>query len=51
MFGLKVRPVCKWFDIWVGAYYNVEKKRLYLMIPFIGIYVEKVGGSSNGTSV
>ena len=37
----KIGFVAEWFDFWVGGYYNKEKRRLYLMIPFIGIYIER----------
>ena len=32
--------VVAWFDLWVGLYYNQSKKRLYIMLPFIGIFIK-----------
>ena len=32
--------IVAWFDVWVGAYWNPQKHRLYLMIPFIGIAID-----------
>lgn len=37
---MEIHPVFAWFDIWIGAYYDTKNKRLYFMIPFIGIYIE-----------
>ena len=37
---MKIRPIFAWYDIWVGAYYDTKKRRLYLMIPFFGFYIE-----------
>lgn len=38
---MKVRPVFAWYDVWIGAYYDREKRRLYLMVPFIGICISQ----------
>jgi hypothetical protein len=38
---VKVRPFIAWYDLWVGAYWDVAKRRLYLMpVPCIGIVVD-----------
>jgi len=29
-----------WYDFWIGAYWNQEKRWLYLMVPFTGIIIE-----------
>ena len=48
LFG-RVSLIVAWFDIWVGVYWNSKTRRLYLMIPFVGIAVdfdkEKAHGS------
>ncbi|HUU54525.1 MAG TPA: hypothetical protein VMY87_06350 [Armatimonadota bacterium] len=37
----RVRIVLAWFDIWIGAYWNREKRRLYLFpIPCVGLRVD-----------
>lgn len=41
LFGLKFGFVCAWYDCWVGAFYDQDKRRLYLMIPFVGITIER----------
>lgn len=38
----KIGVLFAWFDLWVGAYYNHAKRRLYLMVPMFGIYIEPV---------
>jgi len=38
---MKIGFVCKWFDLWVGAYWNAEKRWLYILpIPCIGIVLK-----------
>ncbi len=33
--------VAAWFDLWVGAYYNRTKRRLYLfLIPCVGVAID-----------
>ena len=32
--------ILAWFDVWVGLYYNQQKKKLYIMVPFIGIFID-----------
>ena len=37
---MKVRPVFAWYDLWVGAYIDTKKSRVFLMILCIGIVIE-----------
>ena len=38
---MRVKPVFKWFDFWVGLYYDTKRKRLYILpVPMVGIYIE-----------
>lgn len=38
----RVRPVLAWYDLWVGAFYDRAKHRLYVFpLPCIGFYVER----------
>ncbi len=32
--------VFEWFDFWVGFYLNTQKRRLYIMIPMVGFWIE-----------
>ena len=39
----KIGFIAAWFDCWVGAYYNREKHRLYILpLPMLGIWIERV---------
>jgi len=37
---MKIRPYFKWFDFWVGFFYDVRKKILYAGLPMVGIKFE-----------
>lgn len=41
MTKVKIRPLLAWYDIWVGAYWDGENRKLYLLpIPCVGIVVQ-----------
>lgn len=32
---MKIRPIAAWYDLWVGLYWDREKRQLYaLPVPF-----------------
>ena len=38
---VKVRFLAAWYDLWVGAFWDSEKRRLYILpIPCLGIVLE-----------
>lgn len=37
---MKIKFVFAWYDWWFGAYWNSKKRRLYIMIPLVGFYIE-----------
>ncbi|TWB20072.1 hypothetical protein FBZ99_101863 [Rhizobium sp. ERR 1071] len=38
---MKIRPIFAWYDLWVGAFYDRQKRRLYVFpVPCLGFYVE-----------
>jgi hypothetical protein len=38
---MKVYPVFCWYDLWVGAYIDRYKRRLYLFpLPMLGLVVQ-----------
>ena len=36
-----VRPIFAWYDWWIGGYWDRKNRRLYLMVPFVGIVIER----------
>lgn len=38
---IRIRPVVAWYDLWVGAFWDSKRGRLYLMpLPCLGFYVQ-----------
>lgn len=37
---MRVRPIVAWYDCWIGAYYDRAHRRLYVMLPFVGVCIE-----------
>lgn len=38
---MRVRPIFAWYDLWVGVFIDVNKKRAYVLpLPMFGIVVE-----------
>lgn len=38
---MKVTPFFRWFDLWIGAYVDVDKRTLYVCpLPTIGLKIE-----------
>jgi hypothetical protein len=38
---MKVRPIFAWYDLWIGAFWDAGKRRLYILpLPCIGIVIE-----------
>lgn len=36
-----IRPYFKWFDIWVGAFYDATKRWLYIQpLPMCGVLID-----------
>lgn len=39
---MRIRPIVAWYDLWVGAFYDRAKRRLYIFpFPCFGFYVER----------
>lgn len=42
---IRVRPIFAWYDLWIGAYWDRSKRRLYVFpVPCLGFYVERDNG-------
>ena len=38
---MKIRPVFAWYDLWVGAFLDMDRHRLYILpLPCIGIMID-----------
>lgn len=38
---MKIRPLFAWYNLWIGAYWDRTKRRLYVLpLPTLGFYVE-----------
>lgn len=38
---MKVRPIIAWYDLWIGAFVDRRKRRLYIFpVPCVGIVVQ-----------
>lgn len=39
---MRVRFLFAWYDLWIGAFYDRQKRRLYVFpVPCFGFYVER----------
>lgn len=35
---MRIRPIFKWYDLWVGFYWDRDNRRLYFLpLPMVGI--------------
>lgn len=38
---MRIRPLFKWFDMWVGIFVDTRQRRIYILpIPCFGFVVE-----------
>lgn len=38
---MKIQPIFAWYDLWVGAYWDRNWKRLYILpLPCVGIVID-----------
>jgi hypothetical protein len=39
--GFPIRPMFAWYDMWIGAFYDKPRRRLYIFpIPCFGVRIE-----------
>jgi hypothetical protein len=38
---MTIKPMFAWYDIWIGAYWDRERRRLYVLpLPMLGIVIQ-----------
>ena len=38
---IQIKPFFAWYDMWIGAYWDRGKRRLYVCpVPFFGVYLQ-----------
>ncbi len=38
---MRIRPILKWYDFWIGAYYDRKGRVLYVLpVPMLGLKIE-----------
>lgn len=38
---MTVRPIFTWYDLWVGAFWDARKRRLYILpLPCLGLVLD-----------
>ena len=38
---MSIRPIFAWYDLWVGAFWDQSKRRLYLFpVPMFGVVIQ-----------
>ena len=41
---MTIRPIFAWYDLWIGAYWDATKRRLYIFpVPMFGLLIQFSG--------
>jgi hypothetical protein len=38
---MRITLIFAWYDLWIGAYYDRERRALYLMVPMAGVRITR----------
>lgn len=42
---MTIKPIFAWYDLWVGAFWDGKKRRLYVLpVPCLGVVIQFGGG-------
>ena len=45
---MKIRPIFAWYDLWVGIFIDMKKKRVYVLpLPCLGLTIDWGKAESN----
>lgn len=43
---MSIRPLFAWYDLWVGVFIDLKRRRVYVLpLPCIGVVIEWKGSS------
>lgn len=46
---MTIRPIVAWYDLWVGAFWDRQKRRLYILpLPCIGVVIQFAAQEGHG---
>ena len=38
---MSIRPIFAWYDLWIGAFWDARKRRLYILpLPCLGVVIQ-----------
>lgn len=46
---MSIKPIFAWYDLWIGAFWDAAKRRLYVFpVPCFGIVIQFAKEPNNG---